>query len=193
MFIIHLATANYLITMMNCGSKYKLQHSSLIYSVQIELWASNKSAQSVIYRFVPTVHKHLACSAVMQHLRSFIMTSVQSLFLWIPLNSPSTHASASVHFTVCTGRVMVKMAVLFTAALKVEDCSLFNKRMLRSNQLHLWECLFVYFGGVCVEKQLPILDASPQYCHSCRCCHDDWGGRPVSLPQFFSRVSDDYL
>lgn len=44
-----------------------------------------------------------------------------------------------------------------------------------------------------MEKQLPILDASPQHCHSCRGCHGDSGGRPVSLPQFFRGVSDDYL
>lgn len=88
------------------------------------------------------------------------------------------------------------MAALLSAALSVYRLFfplLFsNITILRLKQLQTGSDS-LFWRHPCVEKQLPILETSLQYCHCCRCCHDDLGGRPVNLPQFFSRVSEDYL
>lgn len=154
-------------------------------------WMSNKSAACV--QFIdPCQQCTDICPVLLTQsiLRTFTMTSAQSPFLGITSDSYQ-----STHTSVC--------AALHLPASKLH---------VSADSLHHWRfvfprfhikiqdqiCLiseFVCYEGSCecVWRQLPILDASPQHCHLCRGCHDDSGGRPVSLPQFFSGVSDDYL
>lgn len=51
-------------------------------------------------------------------------------------------------------------------------------KIRRWNPLQLWQLVYLLHRRLCVEEQLPLFfsDASPQYCHFCRCCHDDSGG-----------------
>lgn len=113
---------------MKCWLEYKLHHSSLISSVQIELWVSIKSAECI----VPTLHKHLAPSPIMRHFEDLHndLSSIPLPGNTIRLLSPSTHICLEMPAD-CTSALnveLIKMAASFTAALKV--------------------FLFIYFGGI---------------------------------------------
>lgn len=121
-----------------------------------------------------------------------LKSSVLSTFTWTFFFPKNTFTLLPVHAHIrllCISPfycLYCKMTLPTTTAARAGLFTFFScfgiKLLIPTASLEAVHCLF--WQQLCVKKRLSILDASPQYYHSCQGCHDDSGGRPVRLTQF---------